>query len=131
MKIFAAIAEDPACDMDMARRYAVDAERFLCLADDFLALLDMYEMNRKPTESNIEMIRETAAQRAEANKLLAFDIETVKDHYVLPSQLRNVSVYMQTFEDIRDYIDRTPVKDIRLDFENLMPILSARSLSIR
>ena len=131
MTIFSDISDDPACDMDMARRYAVEAERYLCLADDFLALLDMYELNKKPTAKNLALIKQTARDRADANRLLNFDLETVKDRYVLPSQLRNVSIYMQTFEDIADYLERTKPEDVKLDFENLMPILSARSLSIR
>jgi hypothetical protein len=129
--LFSDLSDDPACDMELARRYALEAERYRNLTADFLALLEMYELNKKPTAEKLAKIKALAQERADGNKRLAFDIETVKEGYLLPSELRCVSIYMQEFKDISDYLDRTPPDKVRLDLLDLMPIMSKRSLRLR
>lgn len=59
----------------------------------------------------------------------ANDIKPLIQSVPLLLTMRNLSVYMQCFCDIADYIEATP--DPKLDMTDLMPIMIQRSLHLR
>ena len=126
--IWEEIAADPACNQLQARRYVYEAHNYMVLVDDFLALLRMMELTEA---GEYEAIRQLALARKEARLEQMRELEEVKAAYLAPFQLRNSSVYMQFFADLADYIEKTPVDEIKLDWYDMRYLESDRSRWLR
>ena len=126
--IWEAIAADPACDRDMARRYAYEADNYMVLVDDYLAMLRMMELAR---EGDYEQIKAMAESRRDTRIALMSRLKDTKEYYMASHQLRNHSIFMQFFEDLRVYLDTTPTDEVELDFFDLRHIASERFFWLR
>lgn len=126
--IWEAIAIDPACDREMAAYYAYEADNYLVLVDDYLAMLRMMELTE---EKQFKTIMEMAETRRDTRLALMARLQSVKDDYLHPFQLRNHSIFMQFFEDLRAYLDCTPENDIKLDFFDMRHLASDRYMWLR
>ena len=121
------LAGDADCDQKLALRLAYECENYRNIVDDFLALLQMHDLTQTGDHPAIAAL---ARQRQKARlDQLAF-CEQVKETYIVKSlTMRNISVSMQYFCDIADYIEATP--EPKLDMTDLMPIMSQRSMRLR
>jgi hypothetical protein len=121
--IWESIAEDKACDQDMARRYAYEADNYMVLVDDYLAILRMMELAEAGDYTAVATLAQT---RRSARLELMIRLQQVKELYLQPSQLRNHSIFMQFFADLADYIEKTPAEEIKLDFFDMRYLESDR-----
>ena len=126
--IWEEIAADPACNQLQARRYVYEAHNYQVLVDDFIALFRMMELSG---EKDYATIRQMALERKAARLEQMKELEEVKEPYLAEFQLRNSSVYMQFFQDLADYIEKTPAEEIRLDWYDMRYLESDRSRWLR
>ena len=122
------IAEDPACDQDMAKRYAYEADNYMVLVDDYLAMLRMMELTE---EGDIDGVKAIAVKRHEERIRLMTRHEQVKDSYQQPWNLRNHSIFMQFYADLIAYIEKTPAEEIKLDWFDMRYLASDRFFWLR
>ena len=127
-KIWEAIAEDPACNQDQAKRYAYEADNYLVLVDDFLALLRMMELAEAGEN---QKVKEMAELRRDARIALMDRLMQTKEAYLQPWNLRNHSIFMQFFEDLRVYLENTPAAEQKLDFLDMRYLASERFYWLR
>lgn len=121
------LSRDGRCNRSQALRMAYECENYLNTAEDFLALLNMHDLTRSGDYAEIARL---ARQRQKARLDQMAFCERAKEKFIVKAlTMRNLSVYMQLFCDIADYIESTP--DPKLDMTDLMPILSRRSLHLR
>lgn len=121
------LAEDACCDRKQALRMAYECENYRNIADDFIALLQMHDLTQS---GDYQTIAALARQRQKVRLDQMAFCERAKEKFIVKAlTMRNLSVYMQFFCDIADYIESTP--DPKLDMTDLMPILSRRSLHLR
>ena len=128
MAIWNEIAADPACNTDMAKRYAYEADNYMVLVDDYLAILRMMELAEA---GEYEQVRALALSRKEARIDLMAHLEQTKEFYLQPSQLRNNSIFMQFYEDLAAYIEKTPAEEMKLDFFDMRYLASQRFFWLR
>lgn len=125
MEIFQSVAEAPGCDQALARRYAYECHNYLCAAEDYIALLRMYDLR---FENANEKIARLAHARHQARLKLMEDCEKSKELYILEGlTMRNHSIYLQMFADIRQAAEQGK----QLDMLNLTEIFSERFWSLR
>ena len=126
------IAEDPAVDQRMARRFAYDASNYRCLAEDYIALLDMYDFAQKGMNCcTVNRIRALAEARKTARLAVMVKLENNKEAYLLPSHLRNNTLFMQFFADLEGYLANTAPEEIKLDFSDFSEIASEAFWKLR
>lgn len=123
------IALDPAVDQRMARRFAYDAANYRCLADDYIALLQMHDLSAD--SRNYAAVQAMAAQRKNARLALMAKLEENKEAYLIPSHQRNHSLFMQFFADLEGYLANTPPEQVMLNFEDLSHIASPAFKKLR
>ena len=123
------ISEDPNVDQRMARRFAYDAANYLCLAEDYMALLRMRDLSGDI--GNLECIRSMASVRKNARLALMEKLERNKEAYLIPSHQRNHSLFMQFFADLEGYLANTPAEQVKLDFEDLSAIATPAFKKLR
>ena len=124
---FLQLADKEGCNRDIALRYAVDCENYLCLAEDWLALLKMHDLTQ---EGNIQPIAKLARRRVDARLQMMRHCEEVKEKYLLEGLLmRNHSIFLQMFIDIANYVEKTP--ESALDMEDISAIMSERFYRLR
>ena len=123
------IGEDPSADQRMARRFAYDAANYRCLAEDYIALLQMHDLSGDP--GNFDVIRAMAAQRKQARLALMEKLEDNKEAYLIPSHQRNHTIFMQFFADLEGYLANTPAEQVSLNFEDLSGIASPAFMKLR
>ncbi|MBR5902637.1 MAG: family 20 glycosylhydrolase [Clostridia bacterium] len=129
-KLFSLCAQSPnPCGRYYALRYQLEADNFAVLCDDWLALLTMHDMCASRQADAASEIKLLAAERKNARLQLMERIETLKEHYLHSSHLRNQSIFMQLFADIENYAAGGDV--FALDFCDLRPIASARLNNLR
>ena len=126
--IWEEIAADPTCNQRQARRYAYEADNYMVLVDDYLAMLRMMELAEAGEYAQVKAMAEA---RRDARVALMAHMQTVKEDYLLPSQLRNHSIFMQFFADLADYIEKTPESEIKLDFFDMRYLASERFMWLR
>ena len=126
--IWEQIAADPACNQNMATRYAYEADNYMVLVDDYLAMLRMMELTE---EGEYEAIKALAEERRDTRIALMRRHEQVKDSYQQPWNLRNHSIFMQFFEDLRVYIENTPADKLELNFFDMRYLASERFFWLR
>ena len=128
MAIWEEIAADPACNQDQARRYAYEADNYLVLVDDYLAMLRMMELTE---EGDYAAVRDLALHRKTVRMALMARLEDTKEFYLQPSQLRNNSIFMQFYEDLAAYIGKTPADQVHLDWFDMRYLASERFFWLR
>lgn len=125
--IFRSLAVDPGCDRAMADRMACECENYLCLAEDWLTLLKIYDLTVKGDQKRIAPM---ARSRQKAHLALMAHCEQVKEKFSLEALfMRNQSIMMQMFADIAAYIETTD--DPRLDVMDVSGIMSRRFYDLR
>ena len=126
--IWETISEDHACDREMAAYYAYEADNYLVLVDDYLAMLRMMEL---ADDKQYNTVMEMAQTRRDARLALMARLQSVKADYLHPFQLRNHSIFMQFFEDLRAYLANTPADEVTLDFFDMRHLASERFMNLR
>ncbi len=124
--IFESISQDTRCNTQLARRFACEVNNYLCIAEDYLALLKIHDMVNACEKSDAicRKVADVASARKNARLSLMLRIETVKEHFLLPSHLRNQSIFMQLFADIESYANTAEPTEFNLDVRDLRPIAS-------
>ena len=126
------IAQDPAVNQRMARRFAYDAAVDRCLVEDYIALLQMHDLTQSGLNGcTVMMIREMAATRKAARLSLMVRLEENKEAYLIPSHQRNHTIFMQLFADLEGYLAETKAEEVRLDFTDLSHIASEAFWKLR
>lgn len=131
--LFDSLAADTRCNTDLARRFSCEAGNYLALSEDFLALLQIHDLMEKPERGGAvsETIRALAASRKENRKSLMLKMELTKEPFLIPSHLRNQSIYMQVFADIEAYVSHADPAALELDVEDLRSIGSRAFYNLR
>lgn len=127
IEIFREAANTPGCNAEMARRMEYECRNYQTLTEDWIALLQMYDMTR---EGNYAPIAPLARKRYAARlETMAF-LEKTKEKWAAEgAAMRDLSVLLQVFKDIADYLESTT--DPKLDLLDLTPIMSKESWNIR
>ena len=117
--IFLQIAMNPQCNGKMARRYAYEAGNCRCLTEDYIVLLRMSELTESEESDRFAIIRELASERKLARLSLMSELEHTKEHYLMASHMRNHSIFMQFFSDLKAYITDMGSGNLKLDFNDM------------
>lgn len=132
MQSFDEIACTPGCSRYHAQVYALEAENFVCLLSDYLALLHMHDISKAGIDESAKSeILTLSTERKNARLLHMEKLEKLKSTYNAPSQMRHQSIFMQLFADIESYVSTTPAQDIKLDFTDLSAIGSKQFFRLR
>ena len=127
IEIFREAANTPGCDTAMAQRMEYECRNYLTLSQDWIAILQMYDRIQKNDYSRIGDIAK--ARYAARLETMAF-LEKTKEKWAREgAAMRDLSVLLQVFKDIADYLESTT--DPKLDLLDLTPIMSKESWNIR
>ena len=124
---FTELAADPACDRTMAQRQAYECENYQNLSEDWLAILEMYDLS---LEGDWQTVAEIARERRRIRMEQLGHCEQHKERFLAQSMaMRQICIFIHLFEDIADYIDsgRQP----ELNLLDLNGVLSQRSIWLR
>jgi len=125
--MFLELAEKEGVNRKIALRYAYECENYLCLAEDWLAMLRMYDLT---VAGNPKPIAELARKRVADRLQMMRHCEDVKEKYLCESLLmRNHSIFLQMFIDIAEYVEKTAEPE--LNMENTVAIMSDRFWHLR
>jgi len=127
--LFGAAAADPTADRAFALRYALEADNFSLLCDDWLALLETHDILSDGCDDAAGRIAALAKKRKNARLGHIERSEEIEEHYLHSSHLRNQSVFMQLFADIEAYASSGDVSS--LDMLDLRNIASAQLNNLR
>jgi len=131
-RIFKELSETAGCDRYFARVYELESENFVCLFEDFLALLRMYDLTQAGIdECARQEILSLAASRKNARLYHMAKREEVKSACNAPIQMRHQSIFMQLFADIEAYASANRAGDMRLDMLDLSAVGSDRFFDVR
>ena len=126
-EIFLKLAWTEGCNTEMAFRQACEAENYQVLAEDWLAILKMYDLCGTKNYSAVATI---ADRRYEARYELLSHWEKHKERCVAEAMgLRQQSIFMQLFRDISSYVRENPAE--KLNLTEIRHLLSERSLWLR
>lgn len=125
--IFLSMAEDSRCDHAAAVRLAYVCENYQVMAEDWLAIFEMYDLVCKGQAGDVAPI-------ARARQLARLDLmargERVKERCIAQSgALRLHSIFVQFFADVADYVENSSAP--ALDMKNLSGVLSEQSWWLR
>lgn len=125
--IFLSIAADGRCDRDAALRLAYECENYQVMAEDWLAIFEMYDLARN---GQAEVVAPIARARQQARLDIMARCEKVKERCIAEAgALRLHSIFMQFFADVAQYVESGSAPE--LDMENLSGVLSERSWWLR
>ncbi|MBR3979082.1 MAG: family 20 glycosylhydrolase [Oscillospiraceae bacterium] len=127
LAIFRKAANTAGCDKAMADRMAYEVHNYLVIAEDALALFEIYDLTQSGNQKDIAPIA-----RARQNARLALMTEFEKSKTLWEARgagLRNQSVWMQMFADIANYIENTD--EPQLDLIDIRPIMSQEHWMLR
>ena len=125
--MFLELAEKEGVNRKIALRYAYECENYLCLAEDWLAMLKMYDLTQA---GNPKPIAKLARERVAARLQMMQHCEDVKEKYVCEGLLmRNHSIFLQMFIDIAEYVENTDEPQINMEDTNA--IMSERFYRLR
>lgn len=125
--IFRKAAVTPGCDQQMADRMAYECENYQCLAEDWLAFLKIYDLTQSGDQKKIAPI---ARKRQQARLALMAHCEQVKEKWAQRgATMRNLSVVMQIFADIANYVEAAD--EPQLDLMDITPIMSKENFMLR
>lgn len=125
--IFRMLTQAPGVDQEMAWRQLCEAENYLVLAQDWLAILKMHDLCQAGQAEKILPIAESRYQaRLELMKLW----QQHKERCVAEGMgLRQQNIFLQLFRDLADYVQQNP--DQPLSMTDLHHTLSQRALWLR
>ncbi len=130
-ELFEDIAQDARCNVKMALRYVYEANYYLCLAEDYLAILQMIDHNDSDCPYKYDKIKKLAGERKLARLSLMAQMERTKEEFLFASHLRNQSISMQFFADLEGYLADTDPSEISLDFTDMHEIESQAFRALR
>ena len=111
----------------MARRMAYECRNYQVLTEDWIALLEIYDLTQSGDQKTIAPI---ARDRQNARLSLMTLCEQVKEEWVCKAAtMRNHSVFMQIFADIAAYIETADAP--QLDLMDITDIMSKENFMIR
>lgn len=123
--VFLSLARDSRCDRDMALRLAYECENYRVMAEDWLAIFEMYDLAR---EGRVKDLVPVALARKQARLDLMARCEQVKERCIAQAgALRLHSIFMQFFADVADYA----ASNDSVDMLDLRGVLSDRSWWLR
>ena len=132
LDIFEKLSENTDVNTHLAKRFACEVNNYLCLAEDYLALFEIHEaMNENDISEKARLVAEISAKRKKARIALMARIESVKEDFLIPSHLRNQSVFMQLFADIEAYANAHSDKEFNLDVKDLRNVTSPAFWNLR
>ncbi len=118
-ELFEDVVKDPRCNVKKAMRFAYEANNYLCLVEDYLALLKMIDHNESSCPYKFDKIKSLACERKLARLSLMERLERTKEEFLMASHMRNHSIFMQFFADLEGYLAATPKSDVKLDFYDM------------
>ena len=132
-EIFEKLSNCADCDNSLAKRLDCEARNYGCIADDYLALIEIYELMEKNerNEAVSEKVTVIAKERKAARFSLMLAFERTKEEFLLPSHLRNQSIFMQLFADIESYAVKTEPEKLNLNMCDLSEIGSESFFALR
>ena len=128
-QIFTCLSEDVRVDQKAARQYALEAGRFRCYCEDYLALLHAIDLSESGQPGFAEKIA-TLADRRYAARLSMMELtERIKPAFTMEVDQRHNSIFLQFFADLGDYIRKelargVPEQEIHLDFTDMRYLAS-------
>lgn len=132
-EIFARIAKDGSCNIHIAERFVYEFNLFICLAEDYQALLEIYDLMQAAERS--EAVSQKVAAIAKARKQARMEhmilLEKVKEEFLMASHMRNQSIFMQLFADIEAYANTTEPEKLELDLLDMRSIGSQAFYGLR
>jgi len=131
--IFQKIAKDVKCNVKMAERYVYEFNNFICLAEDYKALLEIHDLLAKEErgENVSALVAEIAKRRKQARIENMLLLEQVKEEYLMASHMRNQSIFMQMFADIEAYAGSTAPEELNLNLLDMREIGSKTFYGLR
>lgn len=126
LSIFDELAKDPRCNVELAKRFACECANYLALAEDYKALLKIHDAAEAKDAKTVAAL---ASERKNARLSLMLKIESVKEAFLMPSHLRNQSIFMQLFADIEAYANKA--SDMKIDVRDLRNLASDAFMSLR
>lgn len=103
-EIFLNLAQDPACDRVTALRQAYECENYQVLAEDWLAILEIYSLTQADQYAAIVPI---ARSRQAARLALMARCEQTKEAFLTRSMaMRQHSIFLQMFADLADFTEK-------------------------
>ena len=125
--IFQSLALDPSCDRAMADRMAYECENYICLVEDYLAMLKMYDLTQGGDQKKIAPL---ARARQQARLALMAHLETAKEKWVVEAlAMRNHTIFMQMFTDIANTVESSD--DPKIDMMDASTFASDRFFYLR
>ena len=126
-EIFEELAKDSCCDYKLCMRQAYECHNYEVLAEDWLAIFEIYDLTQKGEQ---KIIADIARERMQARMDLIARGERDKEHCVAKSMaLRQHSIFMQGFADVADYVENTD--EPKLDLMNVREVLGETSFWLR
>ncbi len=131
--IFEKLSKTAGGNVKLAERFACEANNYLCVAEDYLALMQIYDImqNDERSAEISAKIAKIASERRQARFELMLRIETVKEAFLVPSHLRNQTIFMQLFADIEAYVKEIEPEKLELDVCDLRKIGSKAFYKLR
>ena len=131
--IFREIAKDVRCNVKMAERYVYEFDNFICLVEDYKALLAIYDLlaNDARNAKVSAQVAELAKSRKQARIEHMLLLDQVKEEYLMASHMRNQTIFMQMFADIEAYVNETAPADLDLNLLDMRKIGSNTFYGLR
>ena len=131
-ELFLDLSKDVTCDTEIARRYSGEMRNYYNIVMDYISLLSIHDLaNGTITETTANKISEIARERKNARLSLMAEMEDYKENYLIPSHLRNQTIFMQMFADIEAYVNTTKPEEITLNVCDLTHIGSKSFFNLR
>ena len=131
--IFREIAKDVRCNVKMAERYVYEFDNFICLVEDYKALLAIWDLmsgEERSAEISAQVIT-LAQQRKQARIEHMLLLDQVKEEYLMASHMRNQTIFMQMFADIAAYASKTAPEALDLNLLDMRAIGSNTFFGLR
>ena len=129
--IFEKLSENVDVNASLAKRFACEVNNYLCLAEDYLALFEIQRIADEDVCEKKKLIAEIAEKRKTARLMLMSRIQSVKEEFLIPSHLRNQSIFMQLFADIESYVNTVKPEEFNLDVRDLRKLGSPAFRNLR
>ncbi len=129
--IFEELAANTDVNMSLAKLLAYEVNNYLCLAEDYIALIEMNEIMDGSCENKTKQIAELALIRKKARLAHMVRVENVKEPFHSPGHLRLQSTHMQIFADIEAYANSAKPEEFNLDVRDMRGIASPAFWNLR
>ena len=114
-----------------ARQYAAAARLYRDLSGDMLAILKMHDIiSSGDKNARVKVMK--LAEKRKLNRINAIaELEEITEDFLIPTKLRNQSVYFQLFADIAAYAKSTNNKTFKLNLFDTDNVTSKTYLNLR